>query len=1406
MARYQAPDDARRFTLRSRLPVLLLVVIAMVASLLTVGPRESAQAQIMPGTTEMPAAIGIAANQSDRFSFGTRASSQVMSAQALALFQPPCGGETVVLGGDDLVRTGSVSARSEHGGDFLVSFTGLTDPGYRWQVSYCYTETTTTTVVPETCTIGEPVRDYTQLGHPIISPGVKTCTPGYTTSETEQDVAYLGSEQVIHPDAEKWIEEATENALDARDDLDLDKVYWNSSPGYNSRQIIGLPTFFAASPTPLDTEQTSYDWEPFPLELTGTGGPGDDPEIDVILEVHPPRSEWHFAGELGSIECPTAGRLWEESDRASLVTNDYGTDVCIVAWAETAVAEDSTINPDNDDDFVKLESVQLIYPYDFTTSNSQRVISALTADGTLEFGTYYEETLPNGDKVNLRFGEPDQEFGTEYNGGERKLIVGEVQSYGVVRDDTLQVDQGSAESPWVKWEEDTCQKVGGWFIIGFLAGPVCKFISGVIGAHLAALNIVWDGIQLVGTVVKVIASGLWSLVKGCLSMVGDLFSDIKETGEQFLALASDPAGELAEISDTVQQIAGQLANEETRGDFIEKVLVDFGVELLSLDMILEPDGDGWKLQEDLTANDWIEFGGRVACEVIAAFFGKKIADALKGTRFAQRIQEWLDGRDWPDIPRINIPDNLECVVRVAGYARDLYEVSAGGVPPTETNSFPAGTLVLMADGTYEPIELIYVGDRVLSFDHASSEWEPQLVTAQWSADDEGQLATATLADGSTITATDGHLFWVDSSDAWVELEDVASGDQLLTPDGTVAVAAVVQAPASTSVVWELSVAENQNFAVSSGTQAVLVHNACFPRGGNGNEGGSPAFNQDADGNVTYTYESDGVEIDVENVRLDADGNPVIIRTDDFELVLNTDGTVTVIDSGPPPVVRDGGIVNEDGSITLENPDGSTLVLDGDGDQITLPPDSVFECNSFPAGTQVRMSNGGYQNIEHIEPGDHVLSYDFAIGDWVDGEVTAQWSATHDGPMATATLNDGSQVTATDDHLFWVESSAEWTEIDSLNDGDQLLTPDGSVQVGSVALSESGSFDVWELTVADTHNFTVLAGDHDVLVHNQNGCSVEIGQDADGNNTITVVNDQGEVRNTTTFADGSRVTVENLSNDRTRTVIQDAETGGTIEVFERPNAALNIIEETHRDSNGNVVTRIRTNVRGEVATTDWVPSVNGNPQRRVSTLFPAPPEGDGRTVTTKGAATVTQIPGQPTTISVGNPPTTTTIDPDGSVDPSNYSPASPAPGVSSDPAVRETGAPTTGVGRLPDGTLFELQSGAGGPAMTDVGLNNPTPDINSHRSHVEGHAAAIMQQNSIQEMTISIDHAGGTCPTCQNGVPSDLGPGQTLNVISPDGDGGVRVQQITRDGGVVELSGDAYDRVIDNADQPATALP
>jgi len=39
MARYQAPYDARRFTLRSRLPVLLLVVIAMVASLLTVGPR-----------------------------------------------------------------------------------------------------------------------------------------------------------------------------------------------------------------------------------------------------------------------------------------------------------------------------------------------------------------------------------------------------------------------------------------------------------------------------------------------------------------------------------------------------------------------------------------------------------------------------------------------------------------------------------------------------------------------------------------------------------------------------------------------------------------------------------------------------------------------------------------------------------------------------------------------------------------------------------------------------------------------------------------------------------------------------------------------------------------------------------------------------------------------------------------------------------------------------------------------------------------------------------------------------------------------------------------------------------------------------------------------------------------------
>ena len=123
-----------------------------------------------------------------------------------------------------------------------------------------------------------------------------------------------------------------------------------------------------------------------------------------------------------------------------------------------------------------------------------------------------------------------------------------------------------------------------------------------------------------------------------------------------------------------------------------------------------------------------------------------------------------------------------------------------------------------------PIEQITPGTQVLAADPVSGVWSFESMLDQWSHVDVGRLVTAVLVDGSEITATDDHLFWVDSDGAWVELDDVGPGDLLLTPDGVATVAHVVVWPQANQLVWELDTAGPDTFTVSTGTNDVLVHN------------------------------------------------------------------------------------------------------------------------------------------------------------------------------------------------------------------------------------------------------------------------------------------------------------------------------------------------------------------------------------------------------------------------------------------------------------------------------------------------------------------------------------------------------------------------------------------------------
>jgi hypothetical protein len=84
---------------------------------------------------------------------------------------------------------------------------------------------------------------------------------------------------------------------------------------------------------------------------------------------------------------------------------------------------------------------------------------------------------------------------------------------------------------------------------------------------------------------------------------------------------------------------------------------------------------------------------------------------------------------------------------------------------------------------------------------------------------------------------------------------------------------------------------------------------------------------------------------------------------------------------------------------------------------------------FVRGTQVKMADGSYKNIEDIEEGDMVLSYDQESKDFTPSRVE-KLNENPSKPMVRVTLEDGTKITCTEDHRFLTEDG-EWIEAKDL---------------------------------------------------------------------------------------------------------------------------------------------------------------------------------------------------------------------------------------------------------------------------------------------------------------------------------------------------------------------------------------
>ncbi|MFE9399974.1 polymorphic toxin-type HINT domain-containing protein [Streptomyces flavidovirens] len=142
--------------------------------------------------------------------------------------------------------------------------------------------------------------------------------------------------------------------------------------------------------------------------------------------------------------------------------------------------------------------------------------------------------------------------------------------------------------------------------------------------------------------------------------------------------------------------------------------------------------------------------------------------------------------------------------------------------------FPAGTDVLMADGSEKNIEEIDVGDEVLAEDPETGEVGNRRITHLIATEDDkhfNKLAIATDGGLENLTATHEHPFWSPSEKRWVEAGQLKRGMTLLTSSGDTVSVRSNRAFDERATTYNLTVDELHTYYVFAGETPILVHNS-----------------------------------------------------------------------------------------------------------------------------------------------------------------------------------------------------------------------------------------------------------------------------------------------------------------------------------------------------------------------------------------------------------------------------------------------------------------------------------------------------------------------------------------------------------------------------------------------------
>jgi RHS repeat-associated protein len=141
--------------------------------------------------------------------------------------------------------------------------------------------------------------------------------------------------------------------------------------------------------------------------------------------------------------------------------------------------------------------------------------------------------------------------------------------------------------------------------------------------------------------------------------------------------------------------------------------------------------------------------------------------------------------------------------------------------------FPAGTMVLMADGSSKPIELITDGEEVLAKDPASNDAPRSFKVAAQSRNYTEHLVRIEVQDDAGnvahFQATREHPVWVKGA-GWKNAVDLTAKDRLTDSSGHDVRVLNVQVRAVKSPTFNLTIDSRHTFYVVDNGVSVLVHN------------------------------------------------------------------------------------------------------------------------------------------------------------------------------------------------------------------------------------------------------------------------------------------------------------------------------------------------------------------------------------------------------------------------------------------------------------------------------------------------------------------------------------------------------------------------------------------------------